>query len=88
MAVDLSKYIKSVKIETAFLPDINIADPFKSGGAPNPILQALRPKITVDTAIGEQTLAPYGEPGATLWPVLRNFLIVAGIGFMIKRILK
>lgn len=88
MAVDLSKYIKSIRIETAFLPTIDIDDPFKSGKAPNPILQALKPKITVNTAIGEQTLSPYGEPGPSMWPAIKAALLIAGVSFLVRKILK
>lgn len=87
MSVDLSKYIKSIKIESAFLPEIYLDDPFKPG-PPNPILQLLKPQITINTSLGEQKIAPYGEPGASIWPVVKTALLIAGISFVIRRFIR
>jgi hypothetical protein len=86
--IDLSKYIKSIRIESAFLPDIFIPDPFKPG-PPNPFLQALKPKITVDTSIaGVQVVTPYGDPGPSMWPQIKTALLIAGFLFLVRRALK
>jgi hypothetical protein len=88
MGPDLSKYIKSIKIETAFLPEIYLPDPFKPG-PPNPFLQALKPKITVETTgLGNQTVSPYGDPGPSMWPQIKTALLIAGITFLIRKVLK
>lgn len=88
MSVDLSKYIKSIKIESTFLPTIDIQDPFKPG-PPNPLLQILKPKITVEVAqLGDQVMAPYGEPGQSVWPTVRNALLIAGVLFLARKLLK
>lgn len=88
MNVDLSKYIKGIKIETAFLPTINIPDPFKPG-PPNPLLQFLKPKITLDIAqFGEQEIKPYGDPGQSMWPVIRNVALIFVAGFLLNKLIK
>lgn len=84
---DLSKYIKGITVQTAYLPDIVINDPFAKGPpVPNPILQALKPKITVSLDIAgmqkDVAMTPYGEPGATKWPVIKTGLLVLAIGFL------
>lgn len=88
MALDPSKYIKGIRIESVFLPDIYLPDPFKASVTPNPFLQALKPKITIESTLGDKVLTPYGEPGASMWPAIKTGLLVAGIGFMAWRILK
>lgn len=87
MAVDFSKYIKNIRIDSAYLPTINLPDPFKPG-PPNPILQALRPKITIDTTLGEQVIAPYGDPGQSLWPAIKTSLMIASAVFLVRKLMK
>lgn len=90
MAINLSKYIKGVRIETAFLPEIYIADPFAANQPPNPLLQALKPKITIELGKGlsPAVMAPYGKPGPSMWPTIQIGLLIAGIGFMVWRAIK
>jgi len=86
--VDLSKYIKSIKIESAFLPEIYLPDPFKPG-SPSPFLQALKPKITVETnGLGNQTVSPYGEPGPSIWPQIKTALLLATVFYLARKLLK
>lgn len=87
MAIDLSKYIKSIRVESVFLPEIYLPDPFKTG-TPNPFLQALKPKITIESTLGNKVLTPYGEPGPNMWPAIKTALLIAGVGFMAWRVLK
>jgi hypothetical protein len=86
--IDLSKYIKSIKVESAFLPDIYLPDPFQPG-PPSPFLQALKPKITVETnGLGNQTIAPYGEPGPSMWPQIKTALLLATVFYLVRKALK
>jgi hypothetical protein len=79
--VDLSKLVTGIKVESAYLPTIDIRDPFRPG-APSPVLQRLRPKITLSMGAGLDPVVvkPYGEPGPTKWPALAALLAV-GAGF-------
>lgn len=87
--MDLSKIVKGIRIESAFLPTIDIPDPFQPG-PPNPFLQALKPKITVD--LGDLSrpvvVSPYGEPGESMWPAIKMGLVVLGLGFLAWRVLR
>lgn len=89
MAVKLSKYISGIRIESAFLPEIYLPDPFAPNKVPNPFLSALKPKITVETKdFGNQIMSPYGEPGPSMWPAIRNAILIAGGLFLLRKLLK
>lgn len=90
MNLDLSKYIKSIKVESAFLPEIYLPDPFAPNQEPSAFLQALKPKITVELAAGLKpaTIAPYGQPGPSAWPAIKTALLMAGLLFLLRRALK
>lgn len=88
MAVDLSKYVRGLRIESAFLPDIYLPDPFAPNQKPNPFLQALKPKITLETSLGNKTMTPYGDPGPSHWPTIKRAFWIGGIAFLAWRILK
>lgn len=69
---ELRNYVTGVTIETAWTPPIVIRDPFQPG-APSPILQALRPRVTVEIRGGAGkplVMAPYGDPGPSRWPLV------------------
>lgn len=89
MALDLSKYIKGIKVESAFLPEIYLPDPFQPG-PPSPFLQMLKPKITVELGGGLDPVvtSPYGEPGASAWPAIKTALLLAGFMFLLRKALK
>jgi hypothetical protein len=88
MNLDLSKYISGIKIESAFLPEIYLPEPFKPG-PPNTFLQALKPKITVMTkGLGDQVVTPYGDPGQSYWPLIKQAALMLAIGFMVRKLLK
>lgn len=80
---DLNQYVKHIRVETAWLPTIDLPNPFQPG-PPSPLLQALRPKITLSLeALGQQkdvVSAPYGEPGPSKWPAIQNLLLFAALG--------
>lgn len=84
---DLSKYVKAITVQTNYLPDMVITDPFAPGApVPNPMLQALQPKITVSLDISgiqkDVVVTPYGEPGPTKWPLIKTAGLVLLIGFL------
>jgi hypothetical protein len=83
--------VRQVSVETAYLPPLVIDDPF-APGPPAPILQALKPKITLTLATGKPlVMAPYGDPGQSRWPALRAVLLVAGligVGLMVRGALR
>ena len=87
MAIDFSKYVSGIKIESAFLPPIDLPEPFKPG-PPNPLLQLLKPKITLQTSLGEKVLTPYGDPGPSKWPMVKMALLYAFVGFVIYKTLR
>ena len=73
----LDQLIEHVTIETALLPAIELDHPLApGGGAPNPLLMLLKPKITVHTPGQTYTSAPYGDPGQTHWPAIRNIALL------------
>ena len=86
MSANLNKVVRRVRIESAYLPTLDFHDPFQPGapGPPNPLLQALKPKITLTiNALGQTrdvVAMPYGDPGPSRWPALRNLLLVAAVG--------
>lgn len=78
MASVLESAIRSITIETSWLPPIVIDQPF----APAPpggfnAAKFLQPKITIDTSFGPIVSAPYGAPVQN-WPMLK--LLALGLG--------
>ena len=72
--------IEKVEVDTAYGPQIAIADPF-APGPPNPYLQKLKPRIRI-YASGSPTpvvMEPYGAPGPSAWPLIRDSLIVGSV---------
>ena len=88
--VDLSKYIKGIRVESAFLPEIYLPDPFAPNQEPNTFLQALKPKITVELTSGLKpaTVAPYGNPGPSMWPQIKTALLLATVFYLVRKALK
>lgn len=80
-AGDILSLVTKATIESAYLPPIVIDKPFAPGGEPNPLLKALRPRITVELASGSiapVVIAPYGDPGPSKWPMVRTGLLIGG----------
>jgi len=90
MELNLSKYIKGIRIESAFLPEIYLPDPFAPNQEPSAFLQALKPKITVELSSGLKpaTIAPYGQPGPSMWPQIKTSLLLAAVFYLVRRALK
>ena len=84
--MDLNDLVAEIKVETAYLPTLDIKDPFKPGasGGGNWILQHLKPRITIvprASGVGPVTAAPFGDPGPTHWPAIKyGLLALAGLG--------
>ena len=60
----LTGQITGIKVESEYGPTFEIPNPFQPG-PPNPFLQALKPKITLELMNGQVQpiiIAPYGEP--------------------------
>ena len=79
----LDKTVTKITFETAYTPPIVINRPFQPGAAPSPVLQALKPKITLEIMSGAQkpvTIKPYGDPGPSRFPqVVAGSLLVVGL---------
>jgi len=70
--------VKSVRVESEYGPTIDIRDPLIPG-PPNPYLQALKPKITIDIeGMDPIVMAPYGFPGPTKWEGIKTGAQVGG----------
>lgn len=75
---EIRKRFKSITIESAYGPTIVLDDPLKKG-PPNPFLEKLQPKITVNVKGAKPiVLAPYGTPGPTKWPMIKNGTLLGG----------
>ncbi len=71
--------VNSIQIESAFSPPIVMNDPLRPG-PPNPMLQALKPRITIQLAAGAPiVLQPYGDPRPTKWPEVKAGVVVGGL---------
>lgn len=69
IATTLLQNVQTVTVQTAWLPTITLNDPFQPG-PPNPLLNLLKPKITIQTVGGAPiVMTPYGDPGASKWPI-------------------
>lgn len=80
------RLIEQVRIDSEYLPTIVLDDPF-APGPPSPVLQALKPQITLRVAGRDIVMAPYGTPGPTKWPLVRAGAVVAGafvVGLMLR----
>lgn len=91
--MDLSKFISALKVESEYLPTLQLDDPFAKG-PPNPILQRLKPKITVSLREGfgdPVVLTPYGAPGESKWPMVQALALIGvaslvlGVVYLLKR---
>lgn len=86
---ELQKWVTGIKVETAWLPPIEIRDPFKPSpgpAQPNALLSVLKPRVTLEIqggALPPAKVAPYGEPGPTRWPQLRTGLQFGGVALLL-----
>lgn len=90
VASSVLQSIKKVTVETAYLPRIELNDPF-APGPPSPLMQALKPKITIETTgFSPMVMAPYGEPGPSKWPLVSVIGLAgfAALGFLVWKLLK
>ena len=77
----LQGVIGKMEVRTRFGPTITLDDPFSSSPSTQPgASQWLKPMIQLYPKSGGApiTIAPYGDPGDTLWPY-----IVAGGGLLL-----
>jgi len=96
VATNLNDLVQEIRIESAYLPTIDLKDPFAPGATPGAghwLLEQLKPKVTIvprQAYINPITAAPFGEPGPTHWPTIKKGLTLAGLvlaGLAIKRLL-
>ncbi|MHB1430291.1 MAG: hypothetical protein ACYCVW_16530 [Rhodocyclaceae bacterium] len=76
-----SDLIAGVRIDTEYGPPIVLNHPFATNQKPNPLLEALKPRITIypsAAGINPVVLAPYGQPGTSKWPQIEAGLVLAG----------
>jgi hypothetical protein len=68
----LQQMATKIVFESQILPQVAIDDPFGDSpqGEDAPLMSWLKPKITVYTPAGPQTIAPWGEPTADYFPAL------------------
>ncbi len=73
----LRPLITRIKVESAYLPPIQIEDPFgPSTGKVDKVAATLKPKVTFETPGGPIVIAPAGEPGPTRWPLVKGSVLV------------
>ena len=58
-------FFKSITVETSLTPPIKF-----TGGAGGWLARFLKPKVTIETAIGNTVYAPEGEPGDSVMPMV------------------
>lgn len=75
---DLLRAVRRIDVQTAYGPDIVLNDPFDPNQPANPLLQKLKPQVTMYIGNETITLAPYGKPPPTAWPTIRNVALVGG----------
>lgn len=74
--------IGKITFRSQVSPEVEV-DPFaapeeqKRDAPPSAFLGFVRPAVTLETAVGTRTIAPYGEPDANYFP-----LFVAGAGVL------
>jgi len=68
--------IQRIEIKSQYGPDVVLDDPFNPDQKPNPFLKKLKPEVTLFLGNKQVQLAPYGRPGKTQWPLIRNAAIV------------
>lgn len=79
----LAAQVKSIKIQTAYGPDIFIPKPFEPAQPPPPGTKTaadyLKPRIEIQLGGGAPiTWSPYGDPRPSKWPLIKFGLLVAG----------
>lgn len=79
MISNVAKSVRKMTVESVYLPTITLDRPF-SPGAPSPLLEMLKPKITLEIDGFEKpvVMTPYGQP-AKRWPMVQLGLIVGGV---------
>jgi len=78
----LQANVNRMTIRTTVLPTIVINDPLtpKSGQS---VMQYLKPAVTLNVAGQDFTIAPYGDPGESKWPMFAGFAAFFGISWLL-----
>lgn len=80
--------LATLRVRTTLLPDI--ATDLDGAGEPGPtswIVRLLRPSFEVETPLGGYRRAPWGDPGASTWP-LGALVLVAAVGLAVVALLQ
>lgn len=88
----LSSVVTRVSVRTALTPEVSytgaeLAASYRDP-TPNPALAFLRPVVTIETPLGTQRIAPYGEPTdarGTLVLVACGALVLGALAVFIAR---
>lgn len=80
----LASQVKSIRIQTAYGPDIFIPRPFEPAPPPAPGTKTaadyLKPRIEIQLGGSNPvTWSPYGDPRPSKWPLIKWSLIGGGI---------
>lgn len=80
----LAEQVKSIRIQTAYGPDVFIPRPFEPAPPPAPGTKTaadyLKPRIEIQLGGGNPiTWSPYGDPRPSKWPMIKFGLIGFGV---------
>lgn len=70
---DVLSQVSSVTVETAFTPPIVLNDPFKKSETPSPLMQMVKPRVTLKFKryFHPAVMNPYGNPEPSKWPLVQ-----------------
>lgn len=72
--------ISRMTIESELGPTVHVEDPLGANqtepGLGSRVMSFIKPRITLETALGPTVMAPWGEPGPTKWPKVQVGLAV------------
>lgn len=88
----LSSVVTRVSVRTALTPEVSytgaeLAASYRDP-TPNPVLAILKPVVTIESPLGNQRIAPYGEPTdarGTLVLVACGALVLGALAVFIAR---
>lgn len=76
----MSAVVSKIRLSGELLPDVELADTNAEPGDQGWLVRLVKPKLTIETALGPFEYAPAGEPGPSRWGlVVVALLVVAGL---------
>jgi len=80
----LENLVSQIIIQSEYGPDIVIDQPFSGNpttSGSSILMGILKPQVTIVTGLGNEVVAPWGNPGPTRWAFVEIAVLVAlGIG--------